>query len=1076
MRQLIWCSLVAFGAGIASAADTTVSEDATVAYEGGKLRMSNAVVRLDFALEDGLRRISWFDPRSDRELLRRPVPDFTLQVDGSTWTSDDRAWDVAEPVSTLLQHGEIETRVTLTRDGIEVERVYVFHPGISLVRGYLNVRNRGGARRRIETPPIAQLATDLNRTSLFWMSGAECFGDSWLMREEPLAGEGRAFDSYDAPPESPQPSGDGTDLRILLNGDVVWPEEGWAHSRHSGDVQSHDLELSVRKDDRIEFVVGRHEQMSCDTTAWDPSVRYGSDEVFTASAGFAQDQGGNHWRYEYLGDDGSREEMVYDGAKGNYGERWRRKVGVIEPFLSGSDAHPDPWGAVVRVFVAPRDGKVQVTGAARNSGNAGPAGQGFRLGSQTYAPWFALRGGDGQTVYMGFDCMGHWHAEFRQATEGATADLHVAGYARALGPGEALRTPTALFGICGYDFDDMGQEILDWQYRCMWDYTREPWFPAVRMLGYWMKGTNWGAAGWIGGEPDWKSAYRKIFRTAAFMRQVGGDTYHRDWGWWDRAGDWNGPDFRSANEYLAKHEMGLLIYAFLYTVDGESSVAKAHPDWLANPNTLDQSMPVVVDYELEVLDRFRQQWGPYQWRNDSGPLAPRDGDDTVLLAQEQGFMEVLRRFLEAHPDCAFQGVNGGGMALNWEYLKYGSGFQFTDGQSRDVSNYYASYLFPPDKINDMPDSWDPDRYDPATWRRLLCSNIDMTGDTFDEAKLEGLRLLLDIYHYLQDRGVVGRWVRVYHPRIEGDIETMYLQRMNWDRTRGILITKHRIEGSVDIRPKGLLADTEYEVSFQEDGRVFTRTGANLMEEGLTLESPAPGELIYLNLTDHPGNRRDTTPPTAPSAARAARSRNMGVPGVEVSWQPASDETWLSHYTVSRDGQALERVAKGCFYFDHSAGADPAAIYEIRAVDGSGNVSLPAATQAGPGPRIEVLDDRNPRVAMEGDWLGEELAPAHGGTLRVAGKAGAAFELEFKGRAVTWHSRLGAAGGQARIRIDGMDAGKVSCYAADEIPAWPIFEHQWDEPGPHTIRIEVLGESDARNGDTRVWLDALGVCP
>ena len=64
------------------------------------------------------------------------------------------------------------------------------------------------------------------------------------------------------------------------------------------------------------------------------------------------------------------------------------------------------------------------------------------------------------------------------------------------------------------------------------------------------------------------------------MRYIGADVYHRDWGWWDRAGDWNGPDFRATGDYLRKSGMGQLIYAFLYTVDPESKVAREHPDWV----------------------------------------------------------------------------------------------------------------------------------------------------------------------------------------------------------------------------------------------------------------------------------------------------------------------------------------------------------------------------------------------------------------------------------------------------------------------------------------------------------------
>ena len=54
---------------------------------------------------------------------------------------------------------------------------------------------------------------------------------------------------------------------------------------------------------------------------------------------------------------------------------------------------------------------------------------------------------------------------------------------------------------------------------------------------------------------DISSVYRQAFRVADMLRYCGGDVYHRDFGWWDRIGDWNGPDWRSVNEYLKKYDM-----------------------------------------------------------------------------------------------------------------------------------------------------------------------------------------------------------------------------------------------------------------------------------------------------------------------------------------------------------------------------------------------------------------------------------------------------------------------------------------------------------------------------------------
>jgi hypothetical protein len=271
---------------------------------------------------------------------------------------------------------------------------------------------------------------------------------------------------------------------------------------------------------------------------------------------------------------------------------------------------------------------------------------------------------------------------------------------------------------------------------------------------------------------------------ADLMRRIGGDVYHRDWGWWDRAGDWNGPDFRTTGDYLHKSGMGQLIYAFLYTVDLQSKVAKEHPDWVIG-ETLDMSKPEVVAHMKRQLDNFHDRWGDFEWRNDSTPTCPaKRRRHAACLGQDAGLRQVIRDFLDKYPGSAFQAVNGGGNDTGYDYARYASTVSFSDGAVGIIRNYYASLMLPPDKSSDIPDIWNPANYDKATWRGLLCINFDMTGDTWDPAKLEGLRELIDIYHYLHAQGVVGRWVRVYRPAVAGDDPTMYFQRLSGDRRRG----------------------------------------------------------------------------------------------------------------------------------------------------------------------------------------------------------------------------------------------------------------------------------------------------
>src|SRR6185437_12076197 len=100
---------------------------------------------------------------------------------------------------------------------------------------------------------------------------------------------------------------------------------------------------------------------------------------------------------------------------------------------------------------------------------------------------------------------------------------------------------------------------------------------------------------------------------------------------------------RTMGEYLRKSDMGQLIYAFLYTVDPQSKVAREHPDWVLGSgtdwsamHTLDMSKPHVVAFMQGQLDTFAAQWGDFEWRNDSMMTSPNKDDDTPMLGQDQG--------------------------------------------------------------------------------------------------------------------------------------------------------------------------------------------------------------------------------------------------------------------------------------------------------------------------------------------------------------------------------------------------------------------------------------------------------
>ena len=102
------------------------------------------------------------------------------------------------------------------------------------------------------------------------------------------------------------------------------------------------------------------------------------------------------------------------------------------------------------------------------------------------------------------------------------------------------------------------------------------------------------------------------------MRYVGADIYWRDYGWWDIAGDWNGPDFQETGRYLAKYGMRQTIYTIVYDAEQGSKVVTDHPDWtirrggnFAGQYYLDQSKPGVTEWELNVFEQTGSEVGRF---------------------------------------------------------------------------------------------------------------------------------------------------------------------------------------------------------------------------------------------------------------------------------------------------------------------------------------------------------------------------------------------------------------------------------------------------------------------------------
>jgi hypothetical protein len=1063
----------------------TVSADAAVSADGHVWELSSSRVAKTVVLKNGsLVQAGFVNNRTRTHYASGESAEFFLGLNGKTIDSADGTWSLLNEKTAVLPGNAVQLTLMLSNGFIQVDKHYVVYSQTPLIREWLNIHNISRKPVTLTDPSflnshvsVAPLAT----MEFHWMTGAvnTVHPGAWTLKTETLAsGTTRTFDSYDPPSYLPIGKGDGVNVRILHNNRQVWPAKGWQFVADRNVFADHDLTLDVKAGDIIRFVTNCNGDIADDQTRWDPVIIATDKTSHQAMHEFGCEQGDRNWLYQYS-DTGGFKDLTFDAKA----RRWLLPGGS-EPALhiNVSEQHPGLHCDVARAYRFPQAGKVRITGSVCNIGNwIGVPG--FRLGSQTYAPWHALHNPQtGGGVFIGWDYMANWISNFTPAADGSVQlSLKVGRFDMELAPTKSIETPKAFMGVFAGDLDDMGNDLLDWQYRHMWEYARKPWFPAIRMLNYWWKGTGWftGASG----TKDFDSMLRKIFRMTDLMRYVGADCYHRDFGWWGTSGDWDGPDFNVSRRYLKKHDMTQLIYASIYVADWHSKVAKEHPDWclfhIYYPIAyiLDHANPKVVDHEVKDLAKLRKRFGDFEWRNDSEPLSPDRNNHTALLAQDQGFREVMRRFLDDNPGCAFMGVNGGGFGLGYDYLRFSASFQFTDGAVGRLHNYWASLLFPPDKLTHSPEAWELSTYDKSTWMGILSANVNTYGDCQNPETLEDVRRSFDLYHFLETQGVVGRWVKLYRPLVDGDDPTMFMQRMSRDNRRGIVLIKHTVPGAITIRLKGLRPDEHYHVSSLESGLRLACDGATLMKKGLHLEKVEPGELLFLNIPNHPGSGTDKTAPTAPARVSKKTGVNMGFPGVELKWTNARDNNWISYYEVLRDGKAIDKVAKGTFYFDHSAGADPAARYEVRTVDGDENRSRKALATGKSGPRVRVINNTDKKLKYAGNWTHAGKMPlSHGQTLSTSGEPGASVELTFKGSGVTWFTTMDENSGIAEVWIDGKLDKTVNTHSGDDVWAVAVYTKRFKAPVKHTIRLVVSGKKCEDATGTLLHVDALQVRP
>jgi hypothetical protein len=459
---------------------------------------------------------------------------------------------------------------------------------------------------------------------------------------------------------------------------------------------------------------------------------------------------------------------------------------------------------------------------------------------------FLLEQNRPEGLALGWDYLGHWRFEVgNEDGQPLVLRLELAGFEKDLAPGDRVETPKAFIAAFSGGVDELGNQLLDWQYAYFWEFTNPEYFAKTRWAIDWPE--PWVGEGGAPSADNWGRRLALDLRYVDLLRETGTDILWDDAGWYDKWGTWNGPEWRRTNDYLRKHDMRWVLWYPTFLATSESKVGQEHPEWLIpGQEALEQSISATLDWQTRLLNDGVSAWGDFQWRYDIAPAA--SANDTDSLAADQNFRQLLQQFKSNHPQSGIDACDGGGRWISYDIARFAESGEYTDGGVGPYSAYYTSLVVPPDKLHNVVD-YDQTYYT-ASDRIHLALNPTWYRDPGDGPDVESVRKDWEIYRYLVAQGVAGRWSHVFRPKVDHDNEIWYFQRMNRDGTKGVILTKHTKHGSTYFVTSRLakhsIDSADRYLGGAGDMNTVSTTAAADLETGV-YEDPVDGALRFYGI-------------------------------------------------------------------------------------------------------------------------------------------------------------------------------------------------------------------------------------
>lgn len=475
-----------------------------------------------------------------------------------------------------------------------------------------------------------------------------------------------------------------------------------------------------------------------------------------------------------------------------------------------------------------------------------------------HCAWMVLRDAEDRGLFSGWEFDGRAEGEARQADGKLRLSASILDLSHPLQPGDEFRVPPAFLGSFQGDWDEAGYRTQRFTENVLAKPIPDPErFPYVAW-------DSWGYGATIDEV--------KLRHEAENAARLGVELFVVDLGWANKIGDWRADPrkfpsgLRSLSDYV--HELGMKfgVHFALAEAAPDAPVLLEHPDWtssetygyfgalslcLSNQETqqwlIDQAVRMIEDYNVDWI----LQDGENMVKRCTKSTHTHDPADSNYSNSVLGLNAVLAEIQRRKPAVLWENCENGGNMMTFNMVQY-----YVTSITNDASSslgarqavFGATYPFPPRYANRY---MGDEKLDSYTTRSFLFGGPWIFMNRLSAMKPDDLAFAaseIRLFKTIRTRIRDGKVYRLTERPEEDRIDAIQSYHEPTDSAIAIVTRDGGESDSFILRPRGLKVGGLYRVRFQDDTRILTITGDELMRVGVTVRLPLKkiSEIVYID--------------------------------------------------------------------------------------------------------------------------------------------------------------------------------------------------------------------------------------